>query len=366
MGRRIPDIKLLIAFCTLIFLSSCETDVELLAPYEQTPVIYGVLDFTADTQFVRINKTFLGEGNPNQYSGIKDSVEYDPADVRALILKYDDNQNLLDSFLLVPVDIARRAPGIFYEEDVRFYHTTELLLTESEASDPEEFIFELNATIKGKTYTAETRFPGLSSTTIQAPFDPGTGDPQRIRFTLSNPERTFISFPFIYQTDAFSAAYSASFRMYFDYVLTDGTVKNDEFIDFELGDYDNSELRPLQEIQSSVFGEDWFAFIGNQLDLIPDLSEVKIEILEMRVSGATPELNTYLEVTQPVSQFTPVLSSFSNISNGAIGIFTSVATQTRPAYLNDFTLEKLNSSPLTNSYDYCVQGWSGSNYVCFE
>ena len=40
----------------LTILSSCETDVELEAPYKNTPIIFGVLDFTADTQFVRINK----------------------------------------------------------------------------------------------------------------------------------------------------------------------------------------------------------------------------------------------------------------------------------------------------------------------
>ncbi|MGB6037749.1 MAG: hypothetical protein WBG42_15855 [Cryomorphaceae bacterium] len=364
MIKRSSDLFLLLSTLVIILFSSCETEVELLAPYDETPVIYGILDYTADTQFVRINKTFLGPGDPSQYSIIKDSVEYDPADVIAVINKYDNSGNLLRIFDLEPIDKPSREPGIFYSEDVRFYHTALQLLTDDEQDNPEDFIFELSASIRGEVYTAETRFPGLSSNTIQRPEFTGNSDPTRMFFVLPGVNLNFVSETFRFTTDEFTASYSASYRMYFDYVLNDGTRVEGAFIDYILGDFGNEELASLNEIPISVFGENLYTFWGNQFDLIPDLAEVEIEVLEFRLAGATPELNTYLEVAQPVSQFTPVLSSFTNLSNGAIGLFSSVATQTRPTYLSERSIQKLNESPLTNSYNFCVQDWSSSEYLC--
>ncbi len=364
MIKRSSDLFLFFSVLVIVLLSSCETDVELLAPYDETPVIYGILDYTADTQFVRINKTFLGPGDPSQYSGIKDSVEYDPADVIAKIIKYNDDGDFLSEITLEPIDIPSRDPGVFYSEDVRFYYTTQQLLTEEQQVNQEEYIFELSVTIKGEEYTAETRFPGLSSNTIELPFN--SDPPQRLFFVQPGFNLNFSSVPFEFINDAFTASYSASFRMNFDYIQNDGTLVEGASIDYDMGDYSNAELTSGRSVVISVFGENLFTFWGNQLDLIPDLDQVRIEDFEFRVTGATPELNTYIEVAQPVSQFTPVLSSYTNLSNGAIGLFSSVATETRRAYISETTLLKLNESPLTGSYSYCVQGWSGSEYLCTE
>ena len=43
--------------CMAMF-NACSTDVELYADYKDIPVIYGLLDATADTNYVRINRAF--------------------------------------------------------------------------------------------------------------------------------------------------------------------------------------------------------------------------------------------------------------------------------------------------------------------
>jgi len=343
--------------------SSCETEVDLLAPYEQTPVIYGILDYTADTQFVRINKTYIGPGEPSQYSAIKDSVEYDLDDVVAVINKYNNNGTLLSTFSLETIEIPNRDPGIFYDEDVLFYYTDIPLLTPDQEDNQEDFLFELVATIKGEEYRAETRFPGLSASTIQTPTEIN-GNPQKLRFTLAN--GTFASQRLEFTTDAFTASYSTAFRMNFDYITNDGILVENQIIDYNTGDFTNVELSSGQQITITVNGENYYTFLGNQLDLFPGLAEVQIEDFEFRVLGTTPELSRYLDVAQPVSQFTPVLNSYTNLSNGAIGIFSSLGLQTQPAWIEDRSIEKFSETPLTNSYSYCVQGWIGSNQLCPE
>lgn len=363
MRKPISGFLFIFSAIFILSLSSCETDVELLAPYNETPVIYGILDYTADTQFVRINKTYLGPGEPSQYSSIKDSVEYALEDVLAVINKYDNNGNLLNTYTLETTEIPSRDPGIFYDEDVLYYYTDAQILTEDQQSNQEDFLFELVATIKGEEYRAETRFPGLSPSTIQTPTEIN-GNPQKLRFTITN--GTFTSQRLEFTTDAFTASYSTSFRINFDYVKTDGTLVENQFIDYSTGDFSNVELTPGQQITISLNGENYYSFLGNQLDLIPELSEVQIENFEFRVLGTTPELSRYLDVAQPVSQFTPVLNSYTNLTNGGIGIFSSLGLESKAAWLEDRSIQKLAESPLTNSYSYCVQGWIGSAELCSE
>src|SRR5690606_17596542 len=126
----------------LFTLSGCETDVDIMAPYKSTPVIYAVLDHTVDTQFVRINRTYLGEGNVSDYAAIKDSVEYPVDMVEAKLFKYRGN-NLLDSILLETIEVPSRSPGVFYRQNVLFYYTAEPLFTESEIAQIEEMRYEM-------------------------------------------------------------------------------------------------------------------------------------------------------------------------------------------------------------------------------
>ena len=65
---------LIISILVIGFTNSCKTDFALNAPYDDIPVIYAALDQSVDTQYVKINKTYLGDGNNTLYAKINDSV----------------------------------------------------------------------------------------------------------------------------------------------------------------------------------------------------------------------------------------------------------------------------------------------------
>ena len=52
-----------VALVAMLGFNSCSTEVDLIAPYESSPVVFGLLDAEVDTQWVRINRTWLGEGD---------------------------------------------------------------------------------------------------------------------------------------------------------------------------------------------------------------------------------------------------------------------------------------------------------------
>ncbi len=72
-----------IAVVTILGLSRCSTDVDLNASYESVPIVFGLLDAEVDTQWVRINRTWLGEGDQNIYALIQDSSEYENSRLHA-------------------------------------------------------------------------------------------------------------------------------------------------------------------------------------------------------------------------------------------------------------------------------------------
>ena len=56
-------LSLFSVFAFLMMFNACSTDVDLYADYKDITVVYGLLDSGADTNFIKINKAFLGPGN---------------------------------------------------------------------------------------------------------------------------------------------------------------------------------------------------------------------------------------------------------------------------------------------------------------
>jgi hypothetical protein len=114
-----------IAAVSLVVFSSCETEVDLTAPYASTTVVFGLLDPQADTQFVKITKTFLGDGNLNDYAMIRDSSEYKWEEFAALkIEEYaTGNPNPIAIHNLQPITIYNKdVNGMFYGPEQTVYY----------------------------------------------------------------------------------------------------------------------------------------------------------------------------------------------------------------------------------------------------
>ena len=86
--------KLSFVFLLLVGLlgfNACSTDVELYADYKDIPVIYGLLDASQDTNYVRINRAFSGSNdhhiNAHEVALVEDSSNY-PGKLRAYIVEY--------------------------------------------------------------------------------------------------------------------------------------------------------------------------------------------------------------------------------------------------------------------------------------
>jgi hypothetical protein len=345
-------------FLLLMVTNSCSTEVEITAPYKSTPVIIGVLDYTVDTQFVRINRTFLGPGDANSYAAIKDSVEYAIDEVDAWLVKYNGNTKT-DSIQLQAIDVPSRDPGAFYDTDVRSYITEEALFTPSEISNIGAMSYELRATLRGKTYRASTEFPRIDLGDINPPAYTFP-DTLRRPFAVSG---TAVSVPFKYQTRESGARYQGDLILVYDEELEDGTITERKELVYPLGVYINQDGNLSAQRDFDFPAGSWYSFVGNYFRTVPNLKKVRIHYIDHRITAASLELHTYISVASPISTFVPVFDSFTNIDNGAIGILGAKNQLGRGTWLNEASLIYLNNSEFTSGTCYCVY-WTGTAYTC--
>lgn len=344
-------------FASLILVTlSCSTDVELAAPYKSTPVIIGSLDLTADTQFFRINRTFLVDGDPTVSAGIRDSIEYADGEVDAWLIKYNGN-NIVDSIQLLPIDLPSRDPGIFYDTNVRFYYTDQPLLTADEISNILNMSYEMRATLRGVTYRARTDFPQVL-----------LGDITNPNFTLEPVRRAFVingvpvTGPFVFTTRPTGGRYQGTLDLVYDEELEDGTITPNKRLSFPLGSFINQEgVTASRDLNFST--GNWYTFVGNYFREVPNLKKVRIHRLDHRLTVANRDLNSYIAVSRPVSQFVPVFTTFSNFDNGAIGILGAINGLSRETWLNEPSLNYLSNSEASSGPCYCVY-WTGTAFTC--
>ena len=135
-----------IAFLT----ASCKEEVDLYAENE-VPVIYGLLDAKADTNFIRITRTFLPEDDPELYlSQHYDAICYpEKLDVR-----------------LVEFKNGNRTKEIILDTIHRQYYTVERL---GQNTPSDKYSYELHVIVNGKEIVSKTDMVGGTEFEIVSP-----------------------------------------------------------------------------------------------------------------------------------------------------------------------------------------------------
>ena len=104
-------IKYLLLFLVVIVVSSCNSEIEMCTDWDETTVVYSLLDSDDSISYIKVNKAFLGNDNALVMAEIRDSSEYDNINVK--LEKYLNNK-LVQTFNFEPVEVDNKEDGIFY------------------------------------------------------------------------------------------------------------------------------------------------------------------------------------------------------------------------------------------------------------
>ena len=328
-------------FVALMVLASCDNEVDLNADIEDTTVVYGLLDISEDTQFVKINRAFLEDGaNAIQLAKETDRLFYDNLDVKMV----EEGSN--DTFQLSTIE-KRKDEGIFSNERNVLFFTTDTLASQT---DYQLIVRQAN----GKTTTARSQTlrpiqlirPGR----VSLDFEDGLRSMNMVRITSSG---------FVYQDYEIIVRFASNIsktevNLYFNYeeefVLNDPNSRVPRTIKIPVGSVRNTDLG--SDDQTLVLGSEYF--YSTIAAATPDNSNRKVVPngnIDLEIIAVDVVFGQYTSVYGPLDGLAQVRPEFSNINNG-VGLLASRSTYRNFTFLESNSLQELRTGSITGNLNF--------------
>lgn len=376
----------LVALASLMW-TGCSEDVDINAPYKSTTILFGLIDpdpnndgaFNAlDTQWVRITRTFLGDGNNNDYAMIRDSSEYQESDfVSKTVQLLDANSNVLETYPLTAITVANKSVnGIFYGPEQTLYY----FIAPSGISTGNTYRIALDFAHKDDVSATTTVVRNEQINFLTPQVDGSVTLAQSSGGNISYPTMSSIK----WNTADNVAAYSATLRFHYTEFLYETTewtgvpIVTARYIDFPLGSVSTKGTESSITLRYSA--RSFFTFLQGKIEANPlikrvigDPNEAETRPFDLMLAMGNDQLQTYIEVNSPVSGVVQERPVHTNVSNG-LGLWasrsvrhldnlklTSVGAGGAP---NIGNLVALVTSEYTMDLNFCDENSSDEEYTC--
>jgi hypothetical protein len=316
-----------------VLLYACSTDFDINAPRDETPVVFGLIDASADTNFIKITKTFQGDGNVLDFAQVRDSSEY-KGKLKAYLKEVGTN----DTLWLDTITVPNKEAGQFYSGPTTAYYTTSTLKESAE--------YEIVVNTPNKVASAVTNTVG--EITVSRPRDRKvnlvTGNSAPWKFTNLDVE---------WRTTANAKLVEVSVEFEYEEFYSDQTSKYKTF-EYFIGSKRATTDLGGETVEFSWDTENFF----KELSKIPTPVNVTKRVIakegeELQIYApinykftiAGDEIDTYLQLQTPSTGIVQERPKYTNVVNG-LGIFSSRYVQNllkddKKLFLHDRTIEAL-------------------------
>lgn len=310
---------------------SCENEVNINSDFEEVTVIYGLLDQNADTQFVKVNKTFLDDDkNAVDLASDPNRLFYDSLTVSLI------EESSGSEFFLSPME-ATKEPGTFTTEKNTIYFTEENISPNESYSIKVEKPDESIST--GKTTTVDTVIVEKPFFGIAVPFVDRNGSIDRYTFEFSTGNNV--------------AAFEVI--MFFKFTEIIGNDSIQRKVRVPLTKFTNSSIEPFVKFAINFDGLKFFQAIENQVPAATNPTKKVIfprDNFDIEIFAADEDYNFYRELNGPIDGLLQTRPEFTNISNG-YGLFASRLSMVYNSRINDNTrIYLVNQYKDTRNFSY--------------
>ncbi len=296
-----------VGFFLIIFsFISCENEVDVNSDFEEVTLVYGLLDKNSDTQFVKINRTFLDD----QLSAIdlakqSERINYDSLTVHMI-------DEITDSSYALQKIIKPKDPGVFNREDNVLYYTTQTLLP-------------------NRSYRLTVVKPDGSETIGRT----STIDTIRILnpklFLAGNSSVSFTNFlgnsVANYKFEFSTGNNVGEFEVRMNFLYVDETPDGDipKKVSMNIGRIFNPTLERGQVLPFIFNGELFFNALEEQIPASANPTKKVFNTrnnIEIEIYAADGDYSFYRELNGPIEGLAQTRPEFTNMENG-IGLFAS-------------------------------------------
>jgi hypothetical protein len=323
---------------SLLVLSSsvlvgCKTEIDLTGPFEEIPVVVGVLNQADSIQYIRVNRTFIGPGDATEIALIPDSNFFKNIEV-TVTEGFGVNKRI---WVLRDTIVQDKENGAFFTSPNKVYYfkvdPNEAHNVNSQTSRLNEntsFRLDININEGAINYYAETEL--VKNFTIAAPA--GTS---QLNFSGLEPGSSILVDKDIFININEGNATRINYEYFIDY--EEHTSSGSEIIrkTFAFGE---SALSNGDASEKNLSGTSMYAWLRNVVPLDSDVTKRSIIGAGIKATGASTELDQYIIASQPTSSLAQSKPTYSNIiqivtdesgetsevQNKAIGFFGSRAS----------------------------------------
>lgn len=336
---------------------ACETKVDLVAEGEEVPVVFGFIDPTLDTQFVKITKSFITEGSAFDAAMDPSLSEYE--NLEAYIIEWDGNDSI-NGYLLQEKIVTDKDSGVFYYPVQTVYFTDDIVFTSD--NDPKyDHEFEVRFSESGRDVSSKievvgafktNNFQSFNSVVLVSIYDPSGSSYQDKPMTVTpidNVKRCEFTLRYHYR----------EFYM-------DGS-EEDKYMDFNYSPWivENSTL----QYPFMINGENFYSGVASRLVTQNNEANILKRVigeLEYIFDYAEEDFNTFIELSEPASSFNSEQNPYTNVTNG-IGVWGSRGQAIFIGKkLDSKSIEEMSLGQYTIDYLFCSDdpGHSGLDYGC--
>lgn len=308
--HRILSMKYLVISILILSIVGCKTDFSVNGEYEERAVVHFLLDQGQEYHFLKLNKTFLGDGNANDFAMIADSSDFNNVDA---VVEEFKNGSVIRSWTLQDTIIENKNPGAFYHPNQKlyFFYANDL---------DEEALYRLKIDVENGKHIITGQTELVKEVSINVP-----SQITQIGFAEANvPLNGYRS-----QQIRFTKGTGAIFNAQMDFSYVEQTASGNELktINWNLSDISAAEITTTTG-NISAQGEFFYQLVRDNVP-VADASIIRryVQSFEVRVTAGSEDLYTYMLVNQPTSSIAQNKPEYSNV-DGAIGIFSSRVTVT--------------------------------------
>ena len=355
---------------SVISLSSCKNELEVLAPGEESVSVYGVLNPNQSVQNIRINKVYLTEGDALTAGQDASQINYGPGELKVTLQRFMTGNttptlttvgNTTKKEIILTETVVTTAGGDF-NVNQRIWQTTDKLFN---SGNYKLIIKNLNT---GKEFSSQTMMIDSVKSSSSMPFiwvqnvtsppnaypthcngyvidiPVGTGTRRSAYVDYSN---TSFAPNIKFKSVANGTLYKVIMRFHYIDSLAGGIgVRN--YVDFNF---------TTQKPPSKTGGEDMsvsfpaIEFYKNLAIEIPKKSTGTVlfrtsHYIEYIITVGNDDLNTFLEINQPSNSIAQDKPNYSNI-NGGVGIFACSSRSTISKDLLDDFIDEISDNSIT-------------------
>jgi len=314
------NIFLLVFLFFLICFCKCKPDFSINSDSGDFPVIYGLLDVTDNTHYVKIYKSFVTEGNA--YDVVKDITQYSYIDsIEVFLNEYDVNNNFIRKIPMDTSTAIAKDSGLFFYPSQILYVANAVL--------NRDYLYEIEVFNPQTKDIAKVKRPIAMTGTVNIVRPAGS------EIGISDNTLTFE-----FYTGHNINMYQLLLKLYYTEDFVDGTSQQPYPVVWDLGNMVDKNsgggTKKLQLLVSS--GGAFFQRIANSILENNNVRARHVDSIVLEVHSAGVDWGLYIQSNLPSSGINQDRLHYSNIiayntetgdEKYATGVFSSRGITTR-------------------------------------